>query len=82
VRRIFSVIRQAYRTCVSEGGLERRRRPRLAAFIAIDGSRFTVKVKETDSSSGGGAFKSTPVMWKGRVIIGARDGSLYCVGDR
>ena len=72
------------------------RRPRLAAFIAIDGNLyvvaqdalkssdggwFTVKIKEIDSFSGG-RLESTPVMWKGRVIIGSRDGSLYCLGDR
>jgi len=52
------------------------------ALKSPDGGWFTVKVKETDSFSGGGAFESTPVMWKGRVFIGSRDGSLYCLGDR
>jgi hypothetical protein len=41
-----------------------------------------VKVQEADSFSGGGAFESTQVMWRGRVFIGSRDGSLYCIGDR
>ena len=52
------------------------------ALKSPDGGWFTVKVKETDSFSGGGAFESTPVMWKGRVFSGSRDGSLYCIGDR
>ena len=47
-----------------------------------DGGWFTVKIKEIDSFFGGGGFESTPVMWKGRVIVGSRDGSLYCLGDR
>jgi hypothetical protein len=33
------------------------------------------------ASSCAGAFESTPVMWKGCVFIGSRDGSLYCLGD-
>jgi len=37
---------------------------------------------EKASFAGGGAFESTPVLWKGRVFIGCRDGSLYCVGDK
>ncbi|MCX6374310.1 MAG: PQQ-binding-like beta-propeller repeat protein [Actinobacteria bacterium] len=52
------------------------------ALKSPDGDWFTVKIKETASFSGGGGFESTPVMWKGRVFIGSRDGSLYCLGDR
>jgi outer membrane protein assembly factor BamB len=51
------------------------------ALKSPDGGWFTVTIKETDSYSGAGAFESTPVMWKGRVFIGSRDGSLYCLGD-
>jgi len=51
------------------------------ALKSPDGGWFTVNVKEIDSFSGDGGFESTPVMWKGRVFIGSRDGSLYCVGD-
>jgi hypothetical protein len=50
------------------------------ALKSPDGGWFTVTVKETDSFSGGGAFESTPVMRKGRVFIGSRDGSPYCIG--
>jgi outer membrane protein assembly factor BamB len=53
-----------------------------SALESPDGGWFTVKIQETDAFSGGGAFESTPVMWKGRVFIGSRDGSLYCLGDR
>jgi hypothetical protein len=52
------------------------------ALESPDGRWFTVKIEETDAFSGGGAFESTPVMWKSRVFIGSRDGSLYCLGDR
>jgi len=52
------------------------------ALKSPDGNWFTVKIVETSSFSGGGGYESTPVMWKGRVFIGSRDGSLYCLGDR
>lgn len=52
------------------------------ALRSPGGDWFKVTVKETDAFSGGGAFESTPVMWKGRVFIGSRDGSLYCIGDK
>jgi outer membrane protein assembly factor BamB len=52
------------------------------ALTSPDGNSFTVSVRETASYAGGGAFESTPVMWKGRVFIGSRDGYLYCLGDR
>lgn len=52
------------------------------ALKSPDGGWFKVTVKEKDSFTAGGAFESTPVMWKGRIFIGARDGSLYCVGEK
>ena len=52
------------------------------ALRSPDGGWYKVTVKETDSFAGGGAFESTPVMWKGHVFIGSRDGSLYCLGDK
>jgi outer membrane protein assembly factor BamB len=30
----------------------------------------------------GGAFESTPAVWKGRIYIGCRDGYFYCIGDQ
>jgi len=51
------------------------------ALKSPGGDWFTITVKEKDSFSGGGAFESTPVMWNGKVFIGSRDGSLYCLGD-
>jgi len=29
----------------------------------------------------GGAIESTPVVWKGRIYVGSRDGYFYCIGD-
>ncbi len=51
------------------------------ALKSPDGEWFTVDVVEKSSFAAGGAFESTPVMWKGRVFIGCRDGNLYCLGD-
>ena len=51
------------------------------ALKSPSGDWFTVKVTEKSSYAAGGAFESTPVMWKGRVFIGCRDGNLYCLGD-
>jgi len=52
------------------------------ALRSPDGRWFRVSVVEKAGFAGGGAFESTPVLWKGRVFIGCRDGSLYCVGDK
>ena len=52
-----------------------------AALKSPSGDWFTVSVTEKASYAAGGAFESTPVMWKGRIFIGCRDGSLYCVGE-
>jgi outer membrane protein assembly factor BamB len=52
------------------------------ALKSPSGDWFTVSVTQKDAFSGSGAFESTPVMWKGRIFIGCRDGSLYCVGDK
>lgn len=47
-----------------------------------DGARtVAVSVREVAAFDGGGAFESTPVVWRGRVYIGSRDGFLYCLGD-
>ena len=43
---------------------------------------WKVKIKETATFSGGGSYESTPVLWNGRVYIGARNGYYYCLGDR
>ena len=51
------------------------------ALRSPDGTWCKVSVVERDSYAAGGAFESSPVMWKGRIFVGSRDGSLYCVGD-
>ncbi|MDO9557370.1 MAG: PQQ-binding-like beta-propeller repeat protein [Coriobacteriia bacterium] len=45
------------------------------------GVPYKVKVSETISFRGGGTYESTPIVWQGRIYIGARDGYLYCIGD-
>lgn len=52
------------------------------ALQSPDGRWWRVAVKETAVFSGGGSFESTPIMWRGRVYIGSRNGSFYCLGDR
>jgi outer membrane protein assembly factor BamB len=52
------------------------------ALKSPSGDWYTVSVSEKAGFAAGGAFESTPVMWKGRVFIGCRDGSLYCIGDK
>jgi len=51
------------------------------ALRSPDGRWYTVAIVQKDTFAGGGAFESTPVMWKGRIFIGSRDGSLYCIGE-
>jgi outer membrane protein assembly factor BamB len=50
------------------------------ALQSPDGRWWKVGVHETAAFSGG-SFESTPIMWQGRVYIGSRDGSFYCLGD-
>lgn len=45
------------------------------------GRAWTVSVKEVAAFSGGGSYESTPIVWQGRIYIGSRNGSLYCLGD-
>lgn len=51
------------------------------ALPSADGKWWTVSVKRLDSFQGGAAFESTPLVYKGRVYIGNRDGNLYCLGN-
>ena len=30
---------------------------------------------------GAGGIESTPVVWKGRIYVGTRDGRFYCLGE-
>jgi outer membrane protein assembly factor BamB len=50
------------------------------ALQSPDGSWWRVSVRETASFTAG-SFESTPIMWRGRIYIGSRDGSFYCLGD-
>jgi outer membrane protein assembly factor BamB len=51
-------------------------------LAAPDGSRWKVRIRKTATFKAGGAFEATPLVWKGRVYIGSRDGYLYCLGTR
>lgn len=44
------------------------------------GTQWTVGVKKV-ASFAAGSFESTPIVWQGRIYIGSRDGSFYCIGD-
>jgi outer membrane protein assembly factor BamB len=48
---------------------------------ARDGRDVSVAVTEVASFAAGG-FESTPVVWRGRIYIGSRDGFLYCLGEK
>ena len=52
------------------------------ALKSRDGHWWKVKIREKATFSGGGSYESTPVLWNGRVYIGARNGYYYCLGDR
>lgn len=45
------------------------------------GKAYRVSIEEVATFSGGGTFESTPIVWQGRIYVGARDGYLYCIGD-
>lgn len=44
------------------------------------GEQYTVGVTKV-ASFAAGSFESTPIVWQGRIYVGSRDGSLYCIGD-
>lgn len=46
-----------------------------------DGDPVSVSVKRVARFAGGGSYESTPIVWQGRIYIGSRDGSFYCIGD-
>lgn len=45
------------------------------------GVPYKVSVAEVASFVAGGTYESTPIVWQGRIYVGARDGYLYCIGD-
>jgi outer membrane protein assembly factor BamB len=47
-----------------------------------DGSSWKVRVRQIATYKAGGAFEATPLVWKGRIYLGCRDGYLYCLGQR
>ena len=44
------------------------------------GRQWTVGVTKM-ASFPAGSFESTPIVWQGRIYVGSRDGSFYCLGD-
>ncbi|MDY0340276.1 MAG: PQQ-binding-like beta-propeller repeat protein [Coriobacteriia bacterium] len=44
------------------------------------GNQWTVGIEKVASFSAG-SFESTPIVWQGRIYVGSRDGSFYCLGD-
>lgn len=45
------------------------------------GRQWSVGITEVAVFGGGGSYESTPIVWQGRIYIGSRNGSLYCLGD-
>ncbi len=52
------------------------------ALPSRDGGWWTVSVRETARQVIGASIESTPILWDGRVYVGARDGYFYCLGER
>jgi outer membrane protein assembly factor BamB len=52
------------------------------ALKSRDGHWWTVTIKQTATFAKGGSYESTPVLWNGRIYIGARNGYFYCLGDK
>lgn len=44
------------------------------------GNQWSVGVTQV-ASFPAGSFESTPIVWQGRIYVGSRDGSFYCLGD-
>jgi len=44
------------------------------------GNQWSVGVEKV-ASFPAGSFESTPIVWQGRIYVGSRDGSFYCLGD-
>ncbi|MHB1450495.1 MAG: outer membrane protein assembly factor BamB family protein [Coriobacteriia bacterium] len=44
------------------------------------GNEWTVGITKI-ASFAAGSFESTPIVWQGRIYVGSRDGSFYCLGD-
>ncbi len=52
------------------------------ALPGRNGDWWKVSVRETARHTIGASIESTPIMWDGRVYVGARDGYFYCLGGR
>ncbi len=52
------------------------------ALQSRTGDWWKVSVRETARQKIGASLESTPIVWDGRVYIGARDGYFYCLGER
>jgi outer membrane protein assembly factor BamB len=52
------------------------------ALPSRSGDWWQVGVRETARQAIGASIESTPIMWDGRVYVGARDGYFYCLGGR
>jgi len=55
--------------------------PKGVKLTARNGTQVSVGLTEVASFKAG-AIESTPVVWRGRIYIGSRDGFLYCLGER
>ena len=52
------------------------------ALSGRSGDWWRVSVRETARQTIGASIESTPILWDGRVYVGARDGYFYCLGER
>jgi len=55
--------------------------PKGVRLKARNGQEVSVGLTEVATFKAG-AIESTPVVWRGRIYIGSRDGYLYCLGEK
>jgi len=52
------------------------------ALPSRTGDWWKVAIRETARQNIGASIEATPILWDGRVYVGARDGYFYCLGGR
>ncbi len=79
-----SIVAAGYDETVHMYRITYRKAPKGAegALSGRSGDWWRVSVRETARQTIGASIESTPILWDGRVYVGARDGYFYCLGER
>lgn len=51
-------------------------------IFRIENINNEIKITEENEIYLGGSIESTPIVWEGKIYVGAKDGYFYCIGDR